>query len=229
LKIDYIFLLFGILLEGFIITCMINKIITIPVGQMQSNCYIVTDVKTNDCIIIDPGDDGEYIVSKIQEFNLNPKKILATHGHFDHIMAGFFIQHTLNIPFLINSLDKFLVDNMTESASYFLNIQTDPKPIIEGNLSDSQDIQIGSMSFSVIPTPGHTPGSVCLYSKKENLIFTGDLMFADGGVGRTDFSYSDPVQLVESLGKIFKLPKNTVIYPGHGPSTSIKKEQEIRK
>jgi hydroxyacylglutathione hydrolase len=201
------------------------NILTIPVGQMQSNCYIVSEEKSQKCIIIDPGEDGEYIVSEILKKGWKPEKIIATHGHFDHIMSGFVVQNTLNIPFLINKDDEFLVNNMRDSARHFLGIESDPPPLIDGYIKAGEKILLGKEEFQVIVTPGHTPGSVCLYSKKEKIIFTGDLLFAYGGIGRTDFSYSNPIKMQESLKKVFSLPPDTIVYSGHGEETTIGREK----
>jgi hydroxyacylglutathione hydrolase len=204
-------------------------IITIPVGQMQSNCYIVVDEKTNKCLIIDPGDDWEYLISKIQEQNLAVTAIIATHGHFDHIMGVFPIQRMFNVSFLIHKNDEFLLQNMQSSARHFLNVEAGPVPIADCNLKDKEAILLGANKFEIIHTPGHTPGSICLYNKKDKILFTGDLVFAEGGVGRTDFSYSNQSELEKSIARVFKLPEDTIIYPGHGSSTTIKNELRIKK
>lgn len=204
------------------------KIITIPVGQMQSNCYLVIDELTSKGIIIDPGDDWDYLISKIQEMNIILEKIIVTHGHFDHIMGVFSIQQILKTPFFLHKEDEFLLNNMQSSARHFLNIEAGPSPSPDNYLKDKEIIKLGQNKFEVIHTPGHTPGSVCLYNKKEKILFTGDLIFADGGVGRTDFSYSNTLDMEQSITKIFKLPKETIIYPGHGLSTTVGIELKIR-
>lgn len=184
-----------------------HDIITLPVGQMAANCYIVGNV------IIDPGDDAEYIMSHCRE---HPTLIIATHGHFDHIMAAFAIQKTYNIPVYLHANDIFLVKRMRESAKHFLGITTDPPPDITPMTSD---VYAG---FRVFHTPGHTPGSICLVG--EGMIFTGDTIFADGAVGRTDHSYSSPDDLHTSITTILELPADTIIYPGHGEPSTVGKE-----
>lgn len=204
---------------------MVNlKIETLVVGQMQSNCYFISDPESFECLIIDPGDDGDYIVRKIQENNLKPKMILATHGHFDHIMSATEVKLAFNLKFKIHKDDEFLVKNMTDSAGHFLGITTDPPPDIDSHLKDGDKITVGKFKLKVLETPGHTPGSICFYCLEENLLITGDTLFADGGVGRTDFSYSNHDELVKSLTKIFSLPGKTQIYPGHGPTSTLSKE-----
>lgn len=201
------------------------EIITLIVGQMQTNCYLVHD-QSPDTLIVDPGDDADYIERIISDNKLKPSKIVATHGHFDHIMAVTELQLAYSIPFKIHKSDEFLVKNMQSSAQHFLGIVTDPPPIIDEYLNPVSGIVVGKHKIQIIETPGHTPGSICLYSKKEKILFTGDLLFADGGVGRTDFSYSSPEDLHNSLQKIFKLPGETQILPGHGPASQLDLEKK---
>jgi hydroxyacylglutathione hydrolase len=203
------------------------EILTVPVGQMQSNCYIIFDESIKQCLVIDPGDDWEYLVSQIQEKNLVVSVIIATHGHFDHIMGVFPIQKTFNVPFMIHKDDEFLLQDMRSSARHFLNIEAGPAPIADCNLKEKEAILLSANKFEVVHTPGHTPGSICLYNKKDKILFTGDLVFAEGGVGRTDFSYSNQSELEKSIARVFKLPKDTIIYPGHGPSTTIGDEIDL--
>ena len=176
------------------------KIETLVVGQMATNCYIVGDA------IIDPGDDPEYIISHLSS---KPKMIVATHGHFDHIMAAFAIQKAYNIPFYIHKDDIFLLRSMQSSAKHFLGLKdVDPPP---------KPAPIQHLPF--IHTPGHTPGSICLLFG--DALFVGDTIFAGGAVGRTDYSYSDPLKLSESIKKILLYPPQTRILPGHGEETIL--------
>lgn len=200
------------------------KIITLPVGQLQANCYLVYDKKSSNCVIIDPGDDADYIERIIADYKLIPIQIVATHGHFDHNMAVLELKLAYKIPFKINFRDKFLIENISSSARHFLAIETGPPAEIDGNLLDKDKIKIGRDYLTVFETPGHTPGSICLYRKAKGILFTGDTLFADGGIGRTDFSYSNHQQLISSLQKIFRLPGTSKIYPGHGRSSTLKEE-----
>ncbi len=202
---------------------MIN-IFSYSLGELATNCYIVAGGKN--CIIIDPADSPEFIAEEIQRKNLLPKAIVATHGHFDHILGVAGIQLIFQIPFLINRKDGFLITNAQNSAQKWLNRKIEePNPKIDKFLENKDKIKIGDEILEVIETPGHTPGSICLYNKKNKIIFTGDLLFKNG-VGRTDFSYGDENLLKKSLKKIFKLPPDTIIYPGHGPLTKIKDEKQ---
>ena len=200
------------------------NVLTLPVGQMRTNCCIVSSKESTDCMIIDPGDDADYIERIISDNKFNPVMILATHGHFDHIMAATELKLAYDIPFVIQERDEFLVKNMQPSAKHFLGIDVDPPPEIDEYLKDGDKLTVGNIELEVVETPGHTPGSICLYLPREKLILTGDTLFADGGVGRTDFSYSSSQDLGNSLKKIFKLPAKTTIYPGHGRESTLGEE-----
>ncbi len=205
---------------------MLFEIYPLIVGQMRSNCYLVKDKKSGETLIIDPGDDGEYIIEQLTRLKCIPKMIVATHGHFDHIMAVLTISLTFRIPFRVNFKDQFLVNKMRDNALHFLRIDAGLPPPINQDLPDKAKLNIGEINFNVIETPGHTPGSICLSDMRNNILFVGDLIFAEGGIGRTDFSYSDKNNLYASLLKIFKLDEKTDVYPGHGASFQLGLEKK---
>lgn len=202
------------------------KIITLPVGQMGTNCYLIED--NGEVGVVDPGDSGDFIIRKIQDMEAKPVWVAATHGHFDHVLAVSELALTLKIPFYLNSKDKFLLEKAKETAEYFLGIPTDPI-LVEPQDFPSSSLDVGNVDFTVIETPGHTPGSVCLYSKKEKVLFCGDLIFAGGGVGRTDFKYCSEKDLNDSVKKILKLPEETIVYSGHGEATTIKGSKKLAR
>jgi len=197
------------------------KIKQIVVGQLQANCYLVYDEKTLDTIIVDPGDDADLITRVVADLELNPQSIIATHGHFDHVLAVTELKLAYNIPFLMHAKDQFLLERMESSAKYYTKAPTVPSPLVDKFLVEGESVFVGKLALEVIETPGHTPGSICLYSKEESFILVGDLVFQKGGVGRTDFAYSNQGDLVESVEKILKLPGNTIICSGHGDATTI--------
>jgi len=200
---------------------------TLIVGSLSTNCYLYYS-KSKDCIIIDPGDDAEYIIDTITRLSLKPRAIIATHGHFDHILAVEQLKQIFKIPFYCSIKDKFLTKSMRQRASRWLSRKIyEISPDIDIDFKDV--ISLGEISFEVISTPGHTPGSICLYSKKENLLFSGDTIFAKGYIGRYDFSYSDKLQLEKSIHLILQLTGETKIYPGHGEETYVKQEQKYHK
>lgn len=206
------------------------EVLTLTVGQLQTNCYIPYDKKSQKGCIIDPGDDADYITRILTDKKIKPECIVATHGHFDHILAVSELQLAYDIPFVLNSKDIFLVINMQSSAGYFLGRKIDnPIPQVNRNLKEGDTLKMGISTFSVIETPGHTPGSICLFSRIMNVLICGDLLFAGGGVGRTDFSYSSPQDLQKSIDKVFKLPSNIIVYPGHGDSFQLGEEKKRRE
>ena len=191
-------------------------------GELQTNCYLLRDPNAKEAIIVDPAAEAEFIGEKLARENTTPKLIIATHGHFDHILAAWELQLAFDIPFLIHKDDLFLVKKLTSSASYWLKRKVWQKPPEKIEFVEKKEkIELGKHALEVIHTPGHTPGSICLYSEEEEFILTGDTLFARG-VGRTDFSYSSKKLLFLSLRKIFSLPSYLVIHPGHGPSCSLK-------
>ena len=145
-------------------------------------------------------------------------------------MAAFAVQKTFGIPFFIHGADAFLLPRMNESAQHFLGITSvDPPPVIDRMLRDGEILRVGKLLLKVFETPGHTPGSVCLYHAGSASLFCGDLLFAHGDVGRTDFSYSDAVALRGSIDRVLGYPQATALYAGHGSSTTIGSERPHHK
>jgi len=172
-------------------------------------------------IIIDPGDDADYIINQINDLNKKPSMVVATHGHFDHLLAATEVMLAYNIPLLLHKADKFLLKRLQSSAKHFLGVETDPPPVVDRYLTEGEKIKIGKYTLEIISTPGHTPGGIALYCKEAKILFVGDTVFDNGGVGRTDFIYADNKELIKSIRKLMKLPDETVVYPGHGDKTTI--------
>lgn len=199
---------------------MIN-IKTFIIGQLYTNCYVISDSSTSKCIILDPGDAAYLISEYILENSLIPTAIIATHGHFDHILAVNELQLAFNIPFMIHKADKPIVEYMKGSATYWLKqnmIEEVPK--IDKELIDEDTITFGESTLSIIHTPGHSPGGICLYNKKEKVIFTGDTLFHNT-YGRTDLPYSSKEDMKKSLEKLKKEFKDYKAYAGHEESFII--------
>jgi len=195
---------------------------TLILGELNTNCYLVWCDQTQETIIIDPADSGDLISEKILELKLDPQIIILTHGHYDHCLACLELKLNFNLPIFIHSQDLFLYQKANQSANYHGNFKSDPLPPPDNFLEDNQIINFGKETLTIIHTPGHTPGSICLHYQKSNApsLFSGDTLFANG-IGRTDLSYSSPTDLQKSLEKILKLKTNTKVYPGHGPTTTI--------
>jgi len=184
----------------------------ITVGSLSTNCYITSCEHTGNTFIIDPGDDPQPIINYIFRNEFIPKGIILTHGHPDHTGAVKVIKGELNAPLRINQKDVFMLA---------------PAGIkqVEGYLTDGEILPLGRLEFSVIHTPGHSPGSVCIYG--EGVLFSGDTLFRHG-VGRTDLPGGSPEELEDSLGnKVLVLPGETIVYPGHGPETTIGNERTL--
>lgn len=199
------------------------KVLTRPLGELQANCYFL--VQDKDCVIIDPGDSADFILEEVSRNNLQVKAIIATHGHFDHVMAIGELKMSLNVPVYISSKDRFLLDRVEETAKYFLGHTPVIIPIAETMDFGSEKLQVLGSTLQVTPTPGHTPGSVCIYEKEGGVLFTGDTLFKDG-IGRYDFSYSNKKELMSSIDRLIEtFPEETLVYPGHGDPTTLGDER----
>lgn len=198
------------------------RIEKITVGLLQTNCYVIHD--GNECIIVDPGDDENMIISFIDTAGLTPLKIIATHCHFDHVSGVNGIKSKYDIPFYIHEDDlPILKHTSPERIFNEWGIKIPPQPEPDGFLKDGDYIKFHNSGLTVIHTPGHTPGHIVL--RGDDFLISGDLLFKNG-VGRTDFFGGNSELLKNSLKKILELPDDFAVYPGHGPSTTIGQERK---
>lgn len=198
------------------------KIHILSVGPMQANCYILECEETRNAIVIDPGGDGELILDFVVSNKLNLKFIINTHAHIDHIAANEDLKSRTSALICIHKEDANMLVNPEKNLSFFIGSLISSPPA-DRLLDDGDILGSGTISLQVIHTPGHSPGSISLLS--QDCIFTGDLLFA-GGIGRYDFPGSSYNLLIESLRKIMKLYSDLIVYPGHGPATTIGEERE---
>lgn len=199
------------------------KILKFQLGELAANCYFL--IEGSECLVIDPADDASFILEELSRRRLKLVGLLATHGHFDHVMAVGEIQASLDIPLYIFKEDQFLIDRLEETAEHFLkHEQIVIKPTKIGYLNEG-NIKVGGFEFKVMRTPGHTPGAACFYFNKEKIVFTGDTLF-QGAIGRFDFSYCDKGDLKRSLESLFELPDRTKVLPGHQEETTIALEKK---
>ena len=196
-------------------------IIQIPLGMLEANCYLVYDANGGDGVVVDPGGDVAPLLREIERQKVTLKAILNTHGHFDHI-AGNADLARFNVPFAIHPADRDLLTNGGGAAWFGLPEAPAVNPTL--NLTEGFELTVGKLRLRVLETPGHTPGSICLYCPEENALLTGDTLFA-GGIGRTDLPGGDPRALTASLARLLTLPPETVIYPGHGPTSTLAQER----
>ena len=182
---------------------------TLPLGDYQTNTYIVH--KGDTCVIIDPGYEPERILAEIARLGLTVGAILLTHGHFDHVGGVRFIAKATACPVYLCEEDLSLPPYMTSGALFFTD-----------GCEEGDTVSIAEMAFSVLHTPGHTPGSVCYLI--DDALFSGDTLF-QGSCGRTDFPGSSGAQMRKSLDRLSALPDRLAVYPGHGPSTTLEDEK----
>jgi glyoxylase-like metal-dependent hydrolase (beta-lactamase superfamily II) len=196
------------------------RVVALTVGTMGTNCYLIWDEETMDGIVVDPGDEGDYISEKILEYGISLQGIVLTHGHFDHVLGVLSVKLNFMAPIHLHKKDEFLYKKAGDSAAHWQGDPGDPLPPIDDYIEEGNEIYLGKHTFKVMETPGHTPGSIVLLNEEDGLVFSGDTMFKNG-VGRTDFKYSSFTELQESLDKLNKLPGKWLVYPGHGEETGI--------
>ncbi|WP_071395744.1 MBL fold metallo-hydrolase [Bacillus tuaregi] len=191
--------------------------IQMPLGQMQTNCYVLIK-EDSTCLIVDPGSEGEKLISFLRERKLKPVAIVLTHAHFDHIGAVDRIRDEYQIPAYVHENEKEWL------SSPSLNLGQVVAREAEYTLTGEQELTIESYTFQLFETPGHSPGSVSLYFRDTGLVLVGDALF-NGSIGRTDLPGSNHQDLLNSLHeKLLTLPEETTVLPGHGPVTTIGKE-----
>ena len=195
---------------------------TLPSGPLEVNCYIVGCEQSGRAIVIDPGGDGERILALLQKHQLDCRWIINTHGHFDHIGGNRELQEATGAELMIHPADRPLLQQAGAHAAVFgLQVTSSPEPTRE--LNDGDQLLLGELSLTVIHTPGHSPGGICLHLG--DWLFVGDALFA-GSIGRTDLPGGDQPLLVRSIKeKLLCLNDETRVYPGHGPATTIGREK----
>lgn len=197
------------------------------VGPLACNCYLLGDPATLQAIVVDPGDDAETILELIAKHGLTLGLTVATHAHFDHVMAAEALRLATDAPFYLHVDDVELLDWIPASLELFLGRNDGTAPQVNGRLKDGDELKVGESGLEVIHTPGHSPGSICLVSGPvggERLLFSGDTLFA-GSVGRVDLPGGDGHQIVESIrSRLFPLG-DLPVFPGHGRPTTIDRER----
>ena len=198
------------------------KIVQIPVGALAMNATLVMDEESRETIFFDPGDEIERILEIANHENMKITRLIATHCHVDHIAGANIAMEKLELPLEICPLGKKLLGNVGPIAAAFGYSVSEIK---EGGYLDEGDIvKIGRTEFTILHCPGHSPDSLCFYS--EGVLIGGDVIFR-GSLGRTDLPGGNTEQLMNSITeKIYDLPEDTIIYPGHGPKTDLGREKK---
>jgi glyoxylase-like metal-dependent hydrolase (beta-lactamase superfamily II) len=200
-------------------------IASLPVGLIQTNCYVVGCEETKEGAVIDPGGHPERILAEVERHGLAIKYVLDTHAHFDHTEANGAIVQATGASLALHPDDLPLLEASGGAALFGMHADPSPPPDLE--LHDGDEIKVGTLRFKVLHTPGHTPGHVCFYEADEGTLFDGDVLFYRG-IGRTDLPGGSWQQLLESIqGVLFALPDNTIVYSGHGPATTIGEEKRL--
>lgn len=192
---------------------------TIPVGPLEANCYVVADENTKEALVIDPGDEPDRIMDILE--GLKVRHIVLTHAHFDHAGAVPDIKVETGAAIAIHK-DELEIYGAAKDMAAFWGYELDPLPPPDVLLKEGDELKVGGYAFTVLHTPGHSPGSISLYGN--GIVFTGDTLFA-GSVGRTDFPGGDIGKMKASFRRLLSLPDNTRVLSGHGPETTIGREK----
>lgn len=196
-------------------------------NMLQENCYVVHD-ETRDCVIIDCGafypEEHQAISQFIRDHQLTPVHLLATHGHFDHNMGNSQLYDEFGLKVELRAEDQFLIETIAEQASSMIGLTLQDTAAPVGHyFTDGESVRFGSHTFTILHTPGHTPGSCVFYCETEHVAFTGDTLFKQS-TGRTDFPGGSDQQMAESMKLLRKLPADVAVCCGHGPQTTIGSE-----
>jgi hydroxyacylglutathione hydrolase len=197
----------------------------IPLGPLQTNCYVLWNAQKK-CLIVDPGAEGEKLVSWLNENNLKPVAILLTHAHFDHIGAVDTVRDTYKIPVYIDEKESdWLSDPGLNGSGLFGMGKIEAAPA-DRIITSENTVNIDDFTLRVFRTPGHSPGSLSYYVQSEGIVFAGDTLFM-GSIGRSDLPGGNHQELLSSIhDHLLTLPEETEVLPGHGPATSVGNEMD---
>lgn len=202
---------------------MIHEIL--PVGILRCNCSILGDEATREAIVVDPGDNIDEIERILAKHGLRVKAIIVTHAHIDHVAGAKLLKDKTGAPVYLNSNDAALLEALDQQALW-LQVPPPERVEVDTDAKDALSLKLGESDLHVLFTPGHTQGSISLYLPQESKLIAGDTLFRDS-IGRTDLPGGNSRQILSSIKtKLMVLPDETVVIPGHGPSTTIAREKE---
>lgn len=205
------------------------RVETIEMGPIQTNCHVVWAEGDAACWIVDPGGPPKPAIRLIEREGLTPALIVITHGHWDHFLGNKGLKDRWpDVPIAIHQVDAPALDDPNVNASMSFLGRLVKSPPADRLLADGDRLTLGNAEFQVMSTPGHSPGSVCLYCHSERIAFVGDLIFAGGGVGRTDLPRGSESDLYASIDAFLgQAHPETILYSGHGPATRADRERAL--
>jgi glyoxylase-like metal-dependent hydrolase (beta-lactamase superfamily II) len=205
----------------------LNELIVrgIVVGLFGTNCYIVGSRQRGEAVVLDPGDEPDDILALARDLGVRVTKIVSTHAHLDHLLAAQALKDATGAPFFLHTDDSEILANVPDSAQRLMNREVSSPPAPDFWLHGGEDIEIAGMQLHALHTPGHTPGSISLYARGANLLFSGDTLFR-GTIGRTDLLGGDYNTIIQTLNTtLASLPDVTTVLPGHMQETTIGQEK----
>jgi hydroxyacylglutathione hydrolase len=202
---------------------MIHEVL--PVGVLSCNCSVLGDEATREAVVVDPGDNIEDIEAILERHQLRVKMIIITHAHIDHIGGAAKLKRLTGAPVYMNESDQWLYDHLDTQAAW-IGVENPERTKIDVATKDGDTLHLNETALHVIHTPGHTPGSSCVWIPQESKVLAGDTLFRDS-IGRTDLPGGDGGLIIDSIkSKLLQLPAATVVIPGHGATTTIEREKE---
>ena len=197
----------------------------LAVGPLRCNCSIIGDETTHEAMVIDPGDDIADVLAIIRQHNMQVQQIVITHAHIDHVGGAMKLRAATGAPILLNQNDYALLKMLDVQAAW-IGVAPPGKVEIDRSVTTGETVSAGSHAATILHTPGHTEGSICLYFPAEKKLIAGDTLFA-GSIGRTDLPGGSTQKIMRSLhDTVLALPDDTVVIPGHGELTTIGEERK---
>lgn len=198
------------------------RVVTLTNGTFAENCFLVADPERGEAVIIDPGEESDLFLARVRAEQWTLRAVWLTHAHLDHVAGVAAVKAATGVPVHLHPADRPLYDGVPQQARMF-GLTADPPPPPDADLADGATLTVGGCSFTVMHTPGHSPGGVTFAG--HGIAFVGDALFA-GSVGRTDLLGGDTRTLLASIrDRLFDLPNATIVYAGHGPATTIGEEK----